>query len=81
MNYTYYVLTGMFAIHTDHAAELPRRVSGWMTWSSYVIRLAWLGFADSHSDITHYFVNVGTTYMGADLNKVSFKGEVFCLHL
>nr|XP_034301655.1 uncharacterized protein LOC105322112 [Crassostrea gigas] len=62
---------GMFAIHTDHAAELPRRVSGWMTWSSYVIRLAWLGFADSHSDITHYFVNVGTTYLGADLNKKS----------
>ncbi|XP_078322971.1 uncharacterized protein LOC111122905 [Crassostrea virginica] len=75
---------GMFAIKTDHAAELHRHVEGLMTWSKYAVNLAWLGFADIHSDVTHYFINIGSKYMGADLNaepgvpqKVnhSIKGE------
>ncbi|XP_061176007.1 uncharacterized protein LOC133184958 [Saccostrea echinata] len=64
---------GMFAIQTDHAVdeELSRHVSGFMTWWKYAVNLAWLGFSDAHSDITHYFVNIGSTYMGADLNAES----------
>lgn len=60
----------MFAIKTDHAAELSRHVDGSMTWSKYAVNLAWLGFADIHSEVNHYFVNVGSKYMGADLNSV-----------
>ncbi|XP_061193435.1 uncharacterized protein LOC133201664 [Saccostrea echinata] len=59
---------GMFAVHTDHAAELSRHVSGFMTWTKYRVNLAWLGFGDPHSEVSHYFVNIGSTYMGADLN-------------
>ncbi|XP_056015772.1 uncharacterized protein LOC125675332 [Ostrea edulis] len=61
---------GMFAVQTDHTvdADLSRHVSGFMTWWKYSVNLAWLGFADAHSDITHYFINVGSHYMGADLN-------------
>ncbi|KAK3101903.1 hypothetical protein FSP39_007221, partial [Pinctada imbricata] len=63
----------MFAIETDHAAELERHVSGWMTWSTNAVYLAWLGFADIHSEIDFYFVNIGKTYMASDLNKESGK--------
>ncbi|XP_062606252.1 uncharacterized protein LOC134268062, partial [Saccostrea cucullata] len=61
---------GMFAVQTDHAVdvELSRHVSGFMTWWKYAVNLAWLGFSDAHSDITHYFFNVGSSFMGADLN-------------
>ena len=61
----------MFAIRTDHAAELHRHVEGSMTWTNYAVNLAWLGFADIHSDVTHYFINIGSRYMSADLNAVS----------
>ncbi|XP_078321865.1 uncharacterized protein LOC111103999 isoform X3 [Crassostrea virginica] len=63
---------GMFAVQTDHAVdkELSRHVSGFMTWWKYAINLAWLGFSDAHSEITHYLVNVGSTYMGTDLNAI-----------
>lgn len=60
----------MFAIKTDHAADLSRHVDGSMTWSKYAVNLAWLGFADIHSEVNHYFVNVGSKYMGEDLNSV-----------
>lgn len=60
----------MFAIKTDHAAELSRHVEGSMTWSKYAVNLAWLGFADIHSEVNHYFVNVGSKYMDTDLNSV-----------
>ena len=65
----------MFAVQTDHAVdkELSRYVSGFMTWWKYAINLAWLGFSDAHSEITHYLVNVGSTYMGTDLNAVKYK--------
>jgi hypothetical protein len=62
---------GMFAIKTDHAAVLHRHIDGSMTWSKYAVNLAWLGFADIHSDVTHYFINIGSRYMGDDLNGVS----------
>ena len=67
------ILIGTFAVQTDHAvdADLSRHVSGFMTWWKYSVNLAWLGFADVHSDITHYLINVGSKYMGADLNAVS----------
>ncbi|XP_052067298.1 uncharacterized protein LOC127706680 [Mytilus californianus] len=62
---------GMFAITTDHAAdlELLRHAEGWMIWSQRAINLAWLGFSDLHSDIDYYKVSVGSTYMGQDLNE------------
>ncbi|XP_071784665.1 uncharacterized protein [Asterias amurensis] len=47
--------------------------SGWMTWledpftSTGSLALAWLGFADLHSGISHYFVSVGRTYGGSEL--------------
>ncbi|XP_076113973.1 uncharacterized protein LOC143082259 [Mytilus galloprovincialis] len=61
---------GMYAITTDHAAdpELLRHAAGWMLWSQRAVNLAWLGFSDLHSDIDHYKVAVGSTYMGQDLN-------------
>nr|XP_034332757.1 uncharacterized protein LOC105327902 isoform X2 [Crassostrea gigas] len=61
---------GTFAVQTDHAvdAELNRHVSGYMSWWKFGINLAWLGFVDAHSDIVHYFINIGSTFMGADLN-------------
>lgn len=63
----------MFAVQTDHAVdeELSRHVSGYMSWWKYGINLAWLGFVDAHSDIVHYFINIGSTFMGADLNAVN----------
>lgn len=63
---------GTFAVQTDHAvdAALNRHVSGYMSWWKFGINLAWLGFVDAHSDIVHYFINIGSTFMGADLNAV-----------
>ncbi|XP_022100380.1 uncharacterized protein LOC110984469 isoform X2 [Acanthaster planci] len=46
---------------------------GWMSWlednstSNGSLALAWLGFADVHSGISHYFVSVGRTYGGSQL--------------
>ncbi|XP_022103295.1 uncharacterized protein LOC110986023 [Acanthaster planci] len=50
-----------------------RQHSGWMTWledtstSTGSLALAWLGFADVHSGISHYLVSVGRTYGGLEL--------------
>lgn len=41
-----------------------------MSWWKFGINLAWLGFVDAHSDIVNYFINIGSTFMGADLNAV-----------
>ncbi|KAK3589056.1 hypothetical protein CHS0354_008706 [Potamilus streckersoni] len=60
---------GTFAISTDHASQPRREPEGWMTWSVFYINLAWLGFTDVHSGIDTYLVNVGSSYMGSDLNK------------
>ncbi|KAK3100189.1 hypothetical protein FSP39_015958 [Pinctada imbricata] len=62
-------LRGMFAIETDHAAELERHIDGWMKWGYDEVNLAWLGFADLHSGIDYYEVSIGKSYMTADLNK------------
>ncbi|XP_038057739.1 uncharacterized protein LOC119729229 [Patiria miniata] len=51
----------------------PRHHSGWMTWledprtSTGSLALAWLGFADVHSGISHYLVSAGRTYSGSEL--------------
>ncbi|XP_053400998.1 uncharacterized protein LOC128557563 isoform X2 [Mercenaria mercenaria] len=60
---------GTFAINTDHAAALNRQPEKWMTWTPVFINLAWLGFKDVHSDIHIYTVNIGSQYMGNDLNE------------
>ncbi|KAK3612518.1 hypothetical protein CHS0354_024490, partial [Potamilus streckersoni] len=60
---------GMFAIDTDHAANLQRQPEDWMKWSIYNVDLAWLGFSDLHSGIKFYKINIGSTYMGSDLNR------------
>ena len=66
-------LSGMFAISTDHASDpdLDRHEHGWMTYGTNAVYLAWLGFSDIHSEIDHYIVTVGSTYMALDLTKVS----------
>nr|KAG5709289.1 hypothetical protein BaRGS_018041 [Batillaria attramentaria] len=58
---------GMFAVDTDHAADLRRHIDGWMSWSSNSLKLAWLGFHDLHSGIDHYEIRVGTTPFATDL--------------
>ncbi|XP_046570853.1 uncharacterized protein LOC124279103 [Haliotis rubra] len=62
-------LTGALAVHTDHAAWLSRHQSGWMTWNETRLNLAWLGFSDLHSGITHYIMTVGSAEFGTDLNE------------
>ncbi|CAC5407073.1 unnamed protein product [Mytilus coruscus] len=68
---------GMFAIKTDHAANLHRHVDGWMTWSRYKLRLSWLGFTDLHTEIDKYFVSLGSKYMTDDFNKISGSPQEF----
>ncbi|KAL8561571.1 hypothetical protein ACOMHN_024807 [Nucella lapillus] len=63
--------TGMFAVHTDHSANMLRHQSTWMQWTSSTLRLAWLGFHDQHSGVHTYHVNVGTTPYAKDLNQGS----------
>ncbi|XP_053398434.1 uncharacterized protein LOC128556766 [Mercenaria mercenaria] len=63
---------GTFAINTDHAAALDRQPEDWMTWTTIFINLAWLGFEDIHSDIHTYTVNIGSQFMGNDLNEVPY---------
>ncbi|XP_038050879.1 uncharacterized protein LOC119724031 [Patiria miniata] len=52
---------------------LPPYLSGWMTWiedprtSLGSLALAWLGFADVHSGISHYLISVGRTYGGSEV--------------
>ena len=70
---------GMFAVHTDHAANLSRHGDRWMTWEKTAVNLAWLGFADLHSKISHYFINVGSTFMGSELNEVLISSDFFML--
>ncbi|XP_061181031.1 uncharacterized protein LOC133189645 [Saccostrea echinata] len=60
---------GMFAVETDHAANLTRHSDGWMTWEKTAVNLAWLGFADLHSKISYYYINVGSVFMGNDMNE------------
>ncbi|XP_046557202.1 uncharacterized protein LOC124266452 [Haliotis rubra] len=68
--------TGSFSIETDHAVKLPRHQTGWMTWNSTNLNLAWLGFSDLHSGIQHYLVSVGSREFGTEYNKGSGLTEV-----
>ncbi|XP_022102003.1 uncharacterized protein LOC110985345 [Acanthaster planci] len=58
---------------TNAPPSPPRHHSGWMTWledtstSTGSLALAWLGFADVHSGVSHYLVSVGRTYGGSEL--------------
>lgn len=61
----------MFAVNTDHAARLNRQPDLWMTWTPISLSIAWLGFEDFHSGIQSYVINIGSQYMGNDLNEVS----------
>jgi hypothetical protein len=53
----------------------PRYHSGWMTWwevkaqakTNGSLALAWLGFEDVHSGISHYHLTIGRTYGGSEL--------------
>ncbi|XP_061189002.1 uncharacterized protein LOC133197151 [Saccostrea echinata] len=63
---------GMFAVQTNHAANLSRHVDGHMTWTykkTVSVLLAWIGFDDSHSNIRHYSVNIGSSFFLSDLNQ------------
>jgi hypothetical protein len=63
----------MFAIQTDHAANLSRHVDDHMTWTykkTVSVQLAWIGFDDSHSNIRHYSINIGSGFFSSDLNQV-----------
>ncbi|XP_077995632.1 uncharacterized protein LOC144449084 [Glandiceps talaboti] len=66
---------GTFAVETDHAAGLTRHRDGWMTYhqsqedTPTSVNLAWLGFADLHSGISHYGVTVGTNFGLWDLTQ------------
>ncbi|XP_035661568.1 uncharacterized protein LOC118405866 [Branchiostoma floridae] len=59
---------GTFAAETTHAIDNQRPQSGWMTWQNNVngnptlLKLAWLGFTDVHSEIEKYQVYVGTNF-------------------
>ncbi|VDI63397.1 Hypothetical predicted protein, partial [Mytilus galloprovincialis] len=69
--------SGMFAIKTDHAANLHRHVDDWMNWSRYKLWLSWLGFTDLHTGIDKYFVSLGSKYMTDDFNKISGSPQEF----
>ncbi|XP_069132408.1 uncharacterized protein [Argopecten irradians] len=60
---------GMFALHTEHSVnlQLQRNVTDSMVWSEFSLKLAWLGFSDVHSNVDHYVISVGETYMANDL--------------
>ncbi|XP_071954211.1 uncharacterized protein [Antedon mediterranea] len=64
---------GTFAIDTDHAADLDRHQSGWMTWRQIspgngILNLAWLGFVDAHSGVNQYRFTIGSSYSASDLS-------------
>ncbi|XP_053401094.1 uncharacterized protein LOC123523194 isoform X2 [Mercenaria mercenaria] len=61
---------GTFAVNTDHAAMLNRQPGQYMVWTPISISLAWLGFEDAHSEIESYSINIGSQYMGNDLNEI-----------
>ncbi|XP_033751510.1 LOW QUALITY PROTEIN: uncharacterized protein LOC117335547 [Pecten maximus] len=62
---------GMFSIKTNHASQINREVPNSMTWTSRALFLSWIGFADLHSEVSYYLVNVGSSYMNTDLNKIT----------
>ncbi|CAH1258773.1 Hypp2075 [Branchiostoma lanceolatum] len=73
---------GMFAVRTEHAAQLFRHQDGWMGYQQQNdtapphVRLAWLGFSDIHTGIETYHVTIGSEFSGRDLSS----GEVIIPH-
>ncbi|CAH1259274.1 ADGRL2 [Branchiostoma lanceolatum] len=73
---------GMFAVHTEHAAQLSRHQDGWMGYQQQNdttpphVRLAWLGFSDIHTGIENYHVTIGSELSGRDLSG----GQVIVSH-
>lgn len=70
--------SGTFAINTDHASVLNRQPDDWMVWDPISISLSWLGFHDIHTQIDHYLINIGSHYLGNDLNMVTRFVFMFC---
>ncbi|XP_050409317.1 uncharacterized protein LOC126824176 [Patella vulgata] len=68
---------GMFAISTDHAANLNRHRDNWMRWSTNAINISWLGFSDLHTGIKEYIVNLGTQPFFCDLQKIRSECWLF----
>ncbi len=67
---------GVFAVRDDHTTGVEIHLDGWMTWAvgndgNCVLNLAWFGFTDRHSEISHYYLIVGSQYNLADLTDVS----------
>ncbi|XP_070557450.1 uncharacterized protein [Ptychodera flava] len=66
---------GTFAVATNHASNLTRHTKDGMTYlqsdgsDPAYVNLAWLGFADIHSGISHYFATVGTYFGSWDLTE------------
>ena len=72
INYMYQLsILGTFAVNTNHAANLDREPNEYMAWSILSIKLAWLGFEDIHSGTSYYEINIGSHFMGNDLNEVT----------
>lgn len=65
---------GTFAVNTESASMIDRSVPGSMTWSNHPVQdtgsvdIAWLGFSDPHSAISHYRVSISATYAGGELD-------------
>ena len=72
IHYWCFFSQGTFAINTDHAvsSRLDRQPENWMIWEPSRIHLAWIGFSDIHSGLLEYHINIGSSYMAADLNEV-----------
>ncbi|XP_072048763.1 uncharacterized protein [Amphiura filiformis] len=66
---------GIFATRNDHTTGLESHLDGWMTWAKEdnicVLNLAWFGFNDVHSGISHYFLRVGSEFNAGDLTDVT----------
>ncbi|XP_072048762.1 uncharacterized protein [Amphiura filiformis] len=66
---------GIFATRNDHTTDLESHLDGWMTWgkddNNCVLNLAWFGFNDVHSGISHYFLRVGSEFNAGDLTNVT----------
>ncbi|XP_072033178.1 uncharacterized protein [Amphiura filiformis] len=75
-------IVGTFAVASEHAANLGRHLEGWMNWSynetnnATSLNLAWLGFSDLHSGISHYMIAIGSNFDEYDIAEASiFPGN------
>ena len=63
---------GAFAISTSHSTDLERHRDGYMTYEGRIVKLAFIGFADPHTDIEKYYITIGINYSGNDLIGVTY---------